>query len=910
MNLKRAFSSRQITARVLTRFKNSMVVLAVVMFVSCFCNFVHAQYTWEGDSFDHYKLYTMDRGYIEVYSNRDEVCTSWVLVPGTELLPYWLLAIAYFFALVYLFLGVAIVSDLFMAAIEVITSQTKRVKYEDDDGVERFIEVSVWNPTIANLTLMALGSSAPEILLSIIETVSNLGSTPGELGPSTIVGSAAFNLLVISAVSIIAVPSGSIKKIDDLGVFFTTAFFSTFAYIWLYICLAVWTKDQVTIPEAVLTLIFFFLLVILAFSADKINAYRMAKKKGEDGPIDGEPEDIGRLFNIEDFYHILKAAKTEKKPRSNDDTMKPDEHDGEEAKEESKLSKNVEEGKVERDPEHIDKRKQLESYLKETFKVDDIKDIDPEEVKKAIEPKSVIGRMKYRRVIGNTISGRKPFVVVKGMKKQVENELASSLKKADLNPYVGFKCLHYSVTEGAGFLEIIIYKKTNDALEIGVRTLDDTACAPDDYHTVDETLVFEKDEMEKSIKVEIVDDNEWEPDEDFLVELYDVNTSKRLKGKDTQTRVTIIDDDEPGHLGFHSAKLSCQSKNKVLKVKVVRKHGCDGIVKVKYQIKEADEKVRSRAQPYEHFVPKTDTLIFEHGEIEKEIKVDIIEVEDEDPDRDDCFQIRLFDIEPEGAKITKKNKCIVHIVGDNELDNKVEDIEKILDLMQKSDQVSWAGQFKKACLLHPQVDDEGNVDEVTGVEALLHFLSIGWKVLFAIIPPARLCKGWFSFVISLCFIGFVTAIIGEFATLFGCVIGLKPAVTAITFVALGTSLPDTFASKQAAQESKNADSAVGNVTGSNSVNVFLGLGLPWVIAIIYYESKGEKFLVPAGTLSFSVMLFLITSSTCLVYLMVKRIFTGGELGGSAVWRWGSFCFLVFLWIIYVLFSSLKAYDHL
>jgi solute carrier family 8 (sodium/calcium exchanger) len=78
-------------------------------------------------------------------------------------------------------------------------------------GIERSITVNVWNPTVANLTLMALGSSAPEILLSVIETVSTLGSTPGELGPSTIVGSAAFNLLVISGVSIYAVPTGEVR---------------------------------------------------------------------------------------------------------------------------------------------------------------------------------------------------------------------------------------------------------------------------------------------------------------------------------------------------------------------------------------------------------------------------------------------------------------------------------------------------------------------------------------------------------------------------------------------------------------------------------------------------------------------------------------------------------------------------
>ena len=121
---------------------------------------------------------------------------------------------------------------------------------------------------------------------------------------------------------------------------------------------------------------------------------------------------------------------------------------------------------------------------------------------------------------------------------------------------------------------------------------------------------------------------------------------------------------------------------------------------------------------------------------------------------------------------------------------------------------------------------------------------------------------------------------GEFATLFGCVLGLKPAATAITFVALGTSLPDTFASKQAAQQSEHADSAIGNVTGSNSVNIFLGLGLPWLIGAIYSLSKDEDYRVNTDGLSFSVMLFLITSISTLVIIILRRIFVGGELGGK------------------------------
>lgn len=72
-----------------------------------------------------------------------------------------------------------------------------------------------------------------------------MGKPSGDLGPSTIVGSAAFNLLVISGVSIASIggDTGEIKKIDDMGVFMTTAFFSIFAYVWLFICLAVNTPD-------------------------------------------------------------------------------------------------------------------------------------------------------------------------------------------------------------------------------------------------------------------------------------------------------------------------------------------------------------------------------------------------------------------------------------------------------------------------------------------------------------------------------------------------------------------------------------------------------------------------------------------------------------------------------------------
>lgn len=62
---------------------------------------------------------------------------------------------------------------------------------------------------------------------------------------------------------------------------------------------------------------------------------------------------------------------------------------------------------------------------------------------------------------------------------------------------------------------------------------------------------------------------------------------------------------------------------------------------------------------------------------------------------------------------------------------------------------------------------------MTGVECAMHFAAIGWKVFFAIVPPARYKNGWVSFTVALTMIGIVTAIVSEAATLFGCALGIK-----------------------------------------------------------------------------------------------------------------------------------------
>lgn len=203
-------------------------------------------------------------------STANSTCSGLLLplAPRTEEdWPIAVAAILYCIGLLYSFLAVSAIADIFMCAIEVITSQTKTVKVKRN-GQDVEVEVRVWNYTIANLSLMALGSSAPEILLSVIEIVGN-DFKAGVLGPSTIVGSAAFNLLVITAVCMVSVPAGETRRIKAIKVFAITAFFSVFAYIWLYIALQVTSPDEVELWEALVSLFLFVILLLAAYAADR-----------------------------------------------------------------------------------------------------------------------------------------------------------------------------------------------------------------------------------------------------------------------------------------------------------------------------------------------------------------------------------------------------------------------------------------------------------------------------------------------------------------------------------------------------------------------------------------------------------------------------------------------------------------
>jgi len=790
--------------------------------------------------------------------------------------PNGLRIVLYGAGLMWFFMGVAIVADVFMGAIEKITSKKKR-KWEPQ--MNKYITVTIWNDTVANLTLMALGSSAPEILLSLIELISK-DFYSGELGPSTIVGSAAFNLLMITAVCVMAIPNGESRTIKYMGVFNVTATFSVFAYLWLYAIVSIISKDVIDMWEGVLTFLFFPLLVGLAYMADKgyfsANPAEQAESRSQ-GPLsEMSKEELAAL-----------------------------------------------ERKV---------------YKRNNITLSEVQLAKVLEVELAAPKTRAAWRVSAtRRMVGGRriSSSGDDITVAKNRVVPVEEE-SGDFHDDVVKVQLRFQSPSYAVMENIGSVSINIVLSPpvqTNTLSVDYKSRDGTAHEKHDYEPVHGRLEFGPGESRKPIVVKIIDDSAFEDDELFYIDLSNPMSREpgciAELGEHATCTVAILDDDHPGTIVFEEEFIKVQEdhQDKVLAVKVLRKGGCNGPISCKYAT-EDDSAIQGN--DYEKL---EGVLHFESGQAAATINLTIIargRYESSD-------QFRLILSEPKGGARFEastdggetQNILTVCILPSVEIKDRIDKVKSIINLNWGKAQLghaNWKDQFHDAFFVNGG-DDEDH--EAGWSDKLLHVITVFWKVLFALIPPVDFADGWLCFCCALGMIGIVTAFIGDLAALLGCCVGIPDSITAITFVALGTSLPDTFASKQAAEQDEYADASIGNVTGSNSVNVFLGLGLPWMIGTFYWAGKGldsrwvnrypevasnykdgGKFVVVGGDLGFSVIVFTICALTCFAILVARRKMHNAELGGPTCLKVITAITLAVLWVLYVGLSSWKVLETL
>jgi len=94
------------------------------------------------------------------------------------------------------------------------------------------------------------------------------------------------------------------------------------------------------------------------------------------------------------------------------------------------------------------------------------------------------------------------------------------------------------------------------------------------------------------------------------------------------------------------------------------------------------------------------------------------------------------------------------------------------------EQCTWLGRTLRFYAITPS----HGVNEI-------HFMKSTVASCESVLLLVDYVGGWAAFTVSMLIIGGLTAVIGDVAAHFGCTVGLKDSVTALSFVALGTSVP-------------------------------------------------------------------------------------------------------------------------
>lgn len=219
----------------------------------------------------------------------------------------------------------------------------------------------------------------------------------------------------------------------------------------------------------------------------------------------------------------------------------------------------------------------------------------------------------------------------------------------------------------------------------------------------------------------------------------------------------------------------------------------------------------------------------------------------------------------------------------------------------------WWQQFVDALTLESAQSRKMNNIYLWMARISWQSLLAPWRFLFAFVPPYHIAHGWIAFICSLIFISGIAYIVTKLTDLISCVTGINSYVIAFTALASGTSWPDLVASKIAAERQTTADSAIANITCSNSVNIYVGIGIPWSIDTAYnfIAYREPLHIQNSAGLSFSLLVFFVTSIGCISVLVFRRITLGAELGGPRLWAWVTCIFFMFLWIVFVVLSSLR-----
>jgi len=261
---------------------------------------------------------------------------------------------------------------------------------------------------------------------------------------------------------------------------------------------------------------------------------------------------------------------------------------------------------------------------------------------------------------------------------------------------------------------------------------------------------------------------------------------------------------------------------------------------------------------------------------------------------------------PESNEPDKASGKFSHLTEEDQGTNSLlEDLEMELSPLDESKDVMDLKEFNDDDEddQPPRQSIQEDVDFDTPEEKHEHFPTsiIGWiwyvlawpyEILFYYtIPPVNgkyKYQFFASFFLSLTWLGIFSTFMVKWTEKIGCILGVEDAIMGVTFLAIGTSMPDCLTSIFVARTGRG-NMAVCNALGSNIFDILLALSLPWALSIIVTRSP---VAVSSETLVQDVIILTGTLSIFFITLCVNRWRLDKKIG----------VFFYFLYVVFVTYT--------
>jgi len=133
---------------------------------------------------------------------------------------------------------------------------------------------------------------------------------------------------------------------------------------------------------------------------------------------------------------------------------------------------------------------------------------------------------------------------------------------------------------------------------------------------------------------------------------------------------------------------------------------------------------------------------------------------------------------------------------------------------------------------------------------------------------------WLAFLMSLIHITWMSYFMVEFMVKIGCLWHISDTVMGLTFLAMGTSIPDALGSLAVAEQGEG-DMAVSNAVGSNVFDICMGLGLPWFIKCVAGDGpipiEDTDTIIPSILILVAIIVLLFTTFALSKWQLVNQV---------------------------------------